>query len=424
MAENSIKVTSNSIGTGNFTINEVVSDVLQSGDVVDLTIINRLEYYDSEYVDYTEWETSECTYLGGFTFSRDVVKSSSANNALVSFSAGAKTIDIDLSLGIELRNLNNIILTSNGSLSIGNTTANVYANSNQIQVANSTYSTIISPLGIATNREILTANVTYYIRTDGDDTSAGLANSAAGAWKTPKHAMEFIWNKIDFNGYRVDLRVNDGTYYAYGEWPYGVFIADGPFYDSSQYYQYMPHGSLYIIGNEASPNNVVLVTNPATWGEAGFWCAYGASYHASGFKVLGNTVAYLEAYTGDETWLGIGNITSNIARVFADVWSAELSLEGPITLTGNAPIFIRVYSGMADMGSKTLTFDNAESTGFAFLCAHDSSTIWAAGCTFVGTYNGKRYNANSMSRIYTNGAGESYLPGNTAGTLSTGAIYV
>ena len=209
MAETSIKATSNSIGTGNFTINEVVSDVLQSGDVIDLTIINRLEYYDSEYVDLTEWEESECTYLGGFIFSRDVVKSSSANNILVDFSEGTKTVSISIPTAIEIRNIANVIFMANGSLFIGNTVANLIANSTLIQIANSTSIANLTPASlvigtstinstiIATGANVIISTVALKI---GNSTVNTISNSTLIQVANSSSNVQITSTSINING--------------------------------------------------------------------------------------------------------------------------------------------------------------------------------------------------------------------------------
>jgi hypothetical protein len=165
MAETSIKATSDTTGTGNITINEDVSNVLQIGDVVDLTIINRRKYYDSEYIDFTEWENSKGRYLGEFVFSRDEVDFSSANNALVNFSAGTKTISIKLPITLSLSAYQTIAgLAANVATLTANNATNLSG------AAASAYQTIA---GLAANVATLTAN-----------NATNLSGAAASAYQT------------------------------------------------------------------------------------------------------------------------------------------------------------------------------------------------------------------------------------------------
>jgi hypothetical protein len=43
--------------------------------------------------------------------------------------------------------------------------------------------------------------------------------------------------------------------------------------------------------------------------------------------------------------------------------------------------------------------------------------------TFTGSATGPRYRADSLGLIQTNGAGATYLPGNSAGSTSAGGQY-
>jgi len=63
-------------------------------------------------------------------------------------------------------------------------------------------------------------------------------------------------------------------------------------------------------------------------------------------------------------------------------------------------------------------------SGLAFANSQYLSQMIVNTNTFVGAATGKRYAVNENSLIKTNGAGETYLPGNAAGTIATQGLYV
>jgi len=96
----------------------------------------------------------------------------------------------------------------------------------------------------AGGRERLTANRTYYVRTDGSDSNNGLTDSAGGAFLTIQKAVTVCASYINLNGFDVTIQVRDGTY--------DCFVLNSSF-DGD--------GTVSIVGNSSTPTDVILQTS-------------------------------------------------------------------------------------------------------------------------------------------------------------------
>lgn len=63
-----------------------------------------------------------------------------------------------------------------------------------------------------TPRDRLTADRTYYVRTDGSDSNTGLTNTSGGAFLTFRKCLNLVAYNLDLAGYNVLFRVQGGTY--------------------------------------------------------------------------------------------------------------------------------------------------------------------------------------------------------------------
>jgi len=98
----------------------------------------------------------------------------------------------------------------------------------------------VSPSSVRTK---LTANRTYYVRTDGNDSNTGLTNTSGGAFLTVQAAINTV-AALDLQIYNVTIQIADGTYA-------GAMVVNGP---------WLGTGDVTIQGNNATPSNVVLST--------------------------------------------------------------------------------------------------------------------------------------------------------------------
>src|SRR5581483_3802132 len=112
-------------------------------------------------------------------------------------------------------------------------------------------------------RELLAANRTYYVRTDGSDLNNGLANSAGGAFLTLQKAADTVYGKLDLNGFDVTIQMGNGTYS-------GGVVADGP---------QVGKGKITFKGDSLNPSNVLISTTNAN----NFNAKNGAVFYVDGF---------------------------------------------------------------------------------------------------------------------------------------------
>jgi hypothetical protein len=258
----------------------------------------------------------------------------------------------------------------------------------------------------------LTAPATWYISPTGNDNNNGLTQ--ATAWQTITKGYNYIRDHVDVAGFQTTLQLANGTYAAatcsfpvIGPAP----IILGNAADASQVIVNNPNGPALVVWNGST-----VVCNSFTVQAAGPAGDYGAV--GSGILAGNGGVAIL----------------SNMRFGTCSQFHMDVRNGGTITMgaTGkNYTIAGSAQSHMAALGGYIATADAAISisgtpafsNGYAF-AAGGGAELDAWGCTFTGAATGTRYNGQRYATINTNGAGANYFPGNAAGTLTTGALYI
>jgi hypothetical protein len=254
-------------------------------------------------------------------------------------------------------------------------------------------------------REILSADRTYYVATNGSDSNNGLTSGSAGAFLTIQKAINIVSGTLDIGIYNVTIQVADGTYVA------------------SDYFtckDAVGSGNIIVQGNASTPASVVIdggfykntsfttyfiknlkLNKASNTGSSAIWVLYGANIQFSGVIFGVNYYSHVNSSSG-----GI------------------CSASGNYTISGNAN-----YHWLADFGSFiqaqliTITLTGTPAFSGAFTYTGHLSNITCSGNTFSGGANGQRYSVNQNSVIETYGGGANYLPGNSPGGTGTGGIY-
>ncbi len=260
-------------------------------------------------------------------------------------------------------------------------------------------------------RERLTANRTYYVRTDGNDSNTGLIDSAAGAFKTIQKAVDTIANTLDIAGYTVTVQVRDGTYTGAVNLKNVVGFAIA--------------GNLVIQGNSGTPANVIISTTSAD------------CFNANGLNVTWDIKDMKLQTTTSGCCLNAA--VSSVIRfsniVFGATANYHINAEngGSIVCIGNYSIsdnaFIHMMSngnGYLQIAGVTVTF--LASVAFSYFAYSTfMGFLNAYPITFsLGAYSvtGTRYYASVNSAIQTNGGGANYFPGDAPGGTAAGGQYV
>lgn len=269
----------------------------------------------------------------------------------------------------------------------------------------------ITSAGVVTIGDIyrprLTGARTYYVRTDGNDSNTGLADSAGGAFLTVQKAIN-VASALDNGGNDITIQINDGT-----------------FTGANTLKSFVGSGQIIIQGNSGTPANVVIsVTsnNAFASGSAG----YVGTYKVKDLKVSTTTSGSCFDIRSGSILL-LGNIVFgaaaddhlNIAHFGYVEFTANYSIAGNVGIAH----WQVTAMGCVQCAGFTITLTGTP-TFALFADVEFNAFLFCASNTFSGSGTGTRYSAIGNGVIYTGGAGATYLPGNVAGSTSSGGQYL
>lgn len=259
-------------------------------------------------------------------------------------------------------------------------------------------------------REALTADRTYYVRTDGNDSNTGLTNTAGGAFRTIQKAMDVVAASLDLGPYNVTVQIGTGTYTS------GIELKT---YRATS-------GAVTFLGNSGSPASVAITTagNAVNNGSGviGSFTFNGMSFASS----AGLAAAVLFGATVNASFTNcIFSTCTNFQLYVTNLATAVLT--GTNYIGGNATVGLwATRQGVISSAGSTINFLVAAAYSAGFVRATEAGVLDAYSMTFSGSaasVTGQRYLSVGASVILVNGAGANYFPGNSAGALVSNGVY-
>lgn len=257
--------------------------------------------------------------------------------------------------------------------------------------------------GLARSQAIapLFADLTVYVRADGDDANDGLADTAGSAFRTAQGAFNAVVRRYFPSGRTININITTA-----GE--FGPFNIVGAGYIVSL---------LGVAGAKlvqpAGSGVVVRVT--------------GASRLAISTVELQGGSTQMEAVYGGNIQFGVITFGDAGAFVVNADFGGSLQQAGGCTIAsaggGTAQCAIGCGSGDVQMigGGWLVTGNPSYSIAFAWVV---KGRIYASGASLSGTVTGRRYRAEQLGVIMTAGGGANVFPGNSAGDTPNGGLYI
>lgn len=258
-------------------------------------------------------------------------------------------------------------------------------------------------------------SVTYYVRTDGNDSNTGLENTAGGAFKTVQAAVNAAYKRNVSNGTSITISVANGTYtgsiVASGTLAGSLTTADGTGW-SAPIIITGASGVILTSSNAAAtltvgPKSVVRLAGGLRIQSSGTTgTRHGIA--VSGGGILDLNAMFFGACAGDHINVSQGGIVLVSANY---------------NITGSAARHIAASSGSLVVAeSRTIALSTTPAFT-QFINSTGGSVVIYSGHTFTGSATGSRYSATNGGSIITSSGSTTYLPGNAAGSLSSGGSY-
>ncbi|MEK5399465.1 hypothetical protein [Paenibacillus sp. FSL K6-2859] len=431
-----------------------IADLNGNMDILDNAVTSKVDKVTGKQLSTNDYTAAEKTKLAGIAAGANNYVHPNHTGDVTSTSDGVTAIaagvivdaDVNVSAGIAWSkvsktgaSLADLSTRSAGDLSSGTlpvarlpaATGDVTspAGSNVFTLSTGIQGQINSKASLATTPQQTTADITYYVRTDGNDNNTGLANTAAGAFKTINKAISMLPQIVN---HAININVAAGTYAE--DVVISGFIVQGT-------------GGIVLKGavSATTTHNILSATIRDSYGRveiAGFNVTSTTSSaliarYAYGFIFTNMHAVGTGAQNGLDVQVGNGRVMSSILSNRANVatvgYYSQVFMQG-ITGTGNA---IGMYSFVGSLiTSSDFAADGGDAIGQGGIVTRtgvlnpwgdntrDNRSYIEAGAGYVQTISGNVFTKVAFVRSYADTKGE-YSEANARFTAKeTGTYHV
>jgi hypothetical protein len=266
--------------------------------------------------------------------------------------------------------------------------------------------------GIGGGRELLTADRTYYVRSDGNDTNDGLTDSSGGAFLTVQKAVDVVAGTIDSSAYQVTIDLQDSTTFTENVILRPTVGSRPPLIsgDSSA----RPTIS-------STTGTCISVTSEAYWRIQGLkLTTSGSGLDCIGIDEGGTVVLPNSSGIEFAGWVRNAIFCKGILFGDIDELGTTISISGGASNTTGT--FIRtLLNGIVNLSRCTYTITNTPAfgngTSGAFVWATQGASVDLVSSSSTGSSTGIRGRVESNAVVR---AGAFTIPGSASSTTSTG----
>ena len=249
-------------------------------------------------------------------------------------------------------------------------------------------------------REVLTANRTYYVRTDGSNSNTGLANNSGGAFLTMQKAFDVIKSTLDLAGYTVTIKVSATGAYA------ALALAS-----------WVGGGEVYLEGDTANMDNVTITGISLTGPTLGI-------FRVRYVKFVGTSGIAIDLQDSGILKFDAVNFGGTYSyHCVSRQPGCHIQAVGAVGYTISAGAAVNhiycLQEGVFTVfGSKTVTLTGTPA--FGVFIASTPGFVSTVGITWSGGATGARYSVTDNGKLLSSGV---TLPGNADGSVDRGGVY-